>query len=141
MDYNSFTGPISSSKHCVSNLPPTYFPMNFDPVNIPFSLMNPPSMPKWPSQITNPAEGTSLMVPPPSLIVSQSALPVLSEQPSKPKKVLDDQKRWEIYKYWRTNPRARQAEIGGTSRKDNQIIQMLIFLDRILWRREKVLLN
>lgn len=119
-EYNNGYGFMSSSHVSMDSIYSRQMPTSYA-ANPP---LHPLIMPQWPSQITNPSEGTpqSIRLPRPlapvsTIITPHSAPPAPSAPaPSTARKTLTDQDRRKMCQYHEDHPTVKQTEIGGESR-------------------------
>lgn len=119
-EYNNSYGFMSSSHVSMDSIYSRQMPTSYA-ANPP---LHPLIMPQWPSQITNPSEGTpqSIRLPRPlapvsAIITPHSAPPAPSAPaPSTARKTLTDQDRRKMCQYHEDHPTVKQTEIGGESR-------------------------
>ncbi len=119
-EYNNSYAFMSSSHVSMDSIYSRQMPTSYA-ANPP---LHPLIMPQWPSQITNPSEGTpqSIRLPRPlapvsAIITPHSAPPAPSAPaPSTARKTLTDQDRRKMCQYHEDHPTVKQTEIGGESR-------------------------
>lgn len=124
-EYNNGYGFMSSSHVSMDSIYSRQMPTSYA-ANPP---LHPLIMPQWPSQITNPSEGTPPVIrlprplaPVSAIITPHSAPPAPSAPaPSTARKTLTDQDRRKMCQYHEDHPTVKQTEIGGECRIDEQM--------------------
>lgn len=124
-EYNNGYGFMSSSHVSMDSIYSRQMPTSYA-ANPP---LHPLIMPQWPSQITNPSEGTPPVIrlprplaPVSAIITPHSAPPAPSAPaPSTARKTLTDQDRRKMCQYHEDHPTVKQTEIGGECRIDVQM--------------------